>query len=102
MTRFDEIIHQPTRLRLMAALVTLEPREKVDFAYLRDVLKLSDGNLGAPLLQLEEARYIKVEKTFVGRKPRTFVSATHKGRGVFEEHVAALENIIRGSSGSRQ
>jgi DNA-binding MarR family transcriptional regulator len=93
---FDEVIHQPTRLRIMAALMALKPGDQVDFTYLRDVLKLSDGNVGAHLVKLEEVRYAKVEKTFVGRRPRTFISATHKGRAAFEEHVAALEEILRG------
>jgi len=51
--------------------------------------------LGAHLQTLEEAGYIKVEKTFVDRKPRTDVSVTTKGRARFEEHVAALREICR-------
>jgi DNA-binding MarR family transcriptional regulator len=97
MQGFDEIIHQPTRLRIMASLVTLDPGQKVDFTYLRDLLAVTDGNLGAHLLKLEEARYIKTEKTFVGRKPRTYVAASHKGRAAFDEHVAKLRQIINGA-----
>ncbi len=96
MAQFDETIHQPTRLRIMASLVTLEPGESVEFTSVRDLLSLSDGNLGAHLAKLEEAAYVKVDKRFVARKPRTFLSATTKGRCAFEEHVAALENIIHG------
>lgn len=98
MARFDEIIHQPTRLRIMAAVVTLELGDEADFGFLRDRLQLSDGNLGAHLLKLEEARYVKVRKAFIGRKPHTFVSATTKGRAAFEEHVAALRGIIDSGS----
>jgi len=94
MAEFNETIHQPVRLRIMAALVTLEPSDDVDFAYLRDLLEVTDGNLGAHLRKLEEAGYIAVSKTFVERKPRTFVSATPEGRRVFKEHVAALESIL--------
>jgi DNA-binding MarR family transcriptional regulator len=90
----DEVIHQSLRLQIMASLVTLDPREKVDFVYLRELLKASDGNLGAHLEKLEAARYVKIEKTFVARKPRTFISATAKGRAAFEEHVAALKRIL--------
>jgi len=91
----NEIIHQPVRLRIMASLVTLKPKEQVDFVYLRGLLKVTDGNLGAHLQKLEEARYVKVEKTFVLRKPRTFISATAKGRSAFREHVAALKSILQ-------
>lgn len=96
MAELNEIIHQPVRLRIMAALVTLEAGGEVDFTYLRDLLKVTDGNLGAHLHKLEEAGYIAVNKTFVDRKPRTFAGATALGREVFQEHVAALEAILKG------
>jgi len=95
MAALNETIHQPVRLRIMAALVTLEPTNEVDFSYLRDLLQVTDGNLGAHLRKLEEAGYIAVNKLFVERKPRTFVSATPAGRKVFHEHVAALESILK-------
>ena len=95
MAELNETIHQPVRLRIMAALVTLEPGNEVDFSYLRDLLQVTDGNLGAHLRKLEEAGYIAVNKTFIERKPRTFVAATAAGRKVFQEHVAALESILK-------
>jgi len=97
MAELDNIIHQPVRLQIMASLVALERGEQVDFIYLRKVLKLTDGNLGAHLTKLEVAGYIKIEKTFIARKPRTFINATGKGRDAFDEHTAALKQIIRGS-----
>ena len=96
MPEIDTIIHQPARLKIMASLMTLEPGEQVDFVYLRKILKLTDGNLGAHLTKLENAGYIKIEKTFIARKPRTFINATGKGRDAFEDHIAALEAIIHG------
>jgi len=95
MAELNEIIHQPVRLRIMATLVTLEQNDEVDFTYLRDLLDVTDGNLGAHLRKLEEAGYITVNKTFVERKPRTYVFATAEGRKVFQEHVAALESILK-------
>jgi len=97
MPELNEIIHQSVRLRIMAALVTLAPDNEVEFTYLRDLLEVTDGNLGAHLRKLEEAGYIHLTKLFVERKPRTFVSATKKGRKVFEEHVEALETILKGN-----
>ena len=96
MAELNETIHQPVRLRIMATLVTLEQNDEVDFIYLRDLLDATDGNLGAHLRRLEEAGYITISKTFVERKPRTYVSATAEGRRVFQEHVAALESILKG------
>lgn len=95
MAELNETIHQPVRLRIMAALVTLAPNEEVDFTYLRGLLEVTDGNLGAHLRKLEEVGYITINKTFVDRKPRTYVSATAEGRKVFSEHVAALESILK-------
>jgi DNA-binding MarR family transcriptional regulator len=95
MAELNETIHQPVRLRIMAALGTLEPGNEVDFTYLRELLEVTDGNLGAHLRKLEEAGYINVNKTFVERKPRTYVSATAEGRKAFQEHVTALESILK-------
>jgi DNA-binding MarR family transcriptional regulator len=94
MTELNEIIHQPVRLRIMAALVTLGPDEEVEFTYLRDLLEVTDGNLSAHLRRLEEAGYVALNKLFVQRKPRTFISATGEGRKAFDEHVEALESIL--------
>jgi DNA-binding MarR family transcriptional regulator len=96
MAELNALVHQAVRLRIMAALVTLEPTAEVDFTYLRDLLEVTDGNLGAHLRKLEEAGYIAISKVFEERKPRTYVSATQEGRQAFEEHVAALESILKG------
>jgi DNA-binding MarR family transcriptional regulator len=95
MAELNETIHQPVRLRVMAALVTLEPSDEVDFTYLRDLLEVTDGNLGAHLRKLEDAGCILVNKIFMERKPHTYVSATPEGRRVFQEHVKALESIFK-------
>jgi DNA-binding MarR family transcriptional regulator len=95
MAELNETIHQPVRLRIMAALVTLEAGNEVDFTYLRDLLDVTDGNLGAHLRKLEEAGYIAVNKLFVERKPHTYIAATVEGRKVFKEHVTALESILK-------
>ncbi|HXN45787.1 MAG TPA: transcriptional regulator [Bryobacteraceae bacterium] len=95
MAEIDPIIHAPARLRIMSALVALQPRIQLDFRTLGNTLNLTDGNLGAHLQTLEEAGYIKVDKSFVDRKPRTHLSATTRGRARFEDHVAALREICR-------
>ena len=93
MPELDKIIHSPARLKIMAALMALAPNDQLDFSTLGETLALTDGNLGAHLQTLEEAGYVKIEKTFVSRKPRTFVRATARGRGRFDEHVEALRKI---------
>lgn len=95
MAELNPLIHQSTRLRIMAALVSLDKGEKADFTFLRDLLGLTDGNLSIHIQRLEEAGYVAVEKTFVGRRPKTWIMATPEGRDAFAAHVDALEEIIR-------
>jgi DNA-binding MarR family transcriptional regulator len=79
----------------MAALAATGRNDKLDFTFLRNQLDLTDGNLGAHLLKLEEAGYIKVTKKFEGRKPRTLLHITGAGRDAFAAHVQALEELLR-------
>ena len=97
MAALNEVIHQPVRLRIMAALACFSTDTQASFNYLKDMLELTDGNLGAHLHKLEEAGYISITKTFVNKKPHTFIEATSAGRKAFSEHVAALEEILQGN-----
>ena len=93
----DPIIHQPTRLKLMASLVALGGDEVFDFPSLARFHRLTDGNLGAHLERLENAGYIEIRKRFQGKKPRTEVLATIKGRSAFSDHTNVLRRIIDGA-----
>jgi DNA-binding MarR family transcriptional regulator len=90
----DEIIHQSLRLRIMATLNALPPNELMEFTRLRAVLGATDGNLGAHLTTLENAGYVRVEKEFVARKPRTRAGITARGRTAFMRHVAYLRELL--------
>ncbi len=94
----DEVIHQPVRLKIMAALSALDPSEEgLDFTRLKNLTGATDGNLGAHLDQLARAGYVEATKAFVGRRPRTTVKATAPGRAAFARHVAFLKAIIAGA-----
>jgi DNA-binding MarR family transcriptional regulator len=90
----DEIIHQPTRLRIMATLNALRGESRLEFTELRRLLDITDGNLGAHLATLETAGYVQLDKDFVGRKPRTRASLTRAGRRAFAHHVQTLKDIL--------
>ena len=92
----DEIIHQSTRLRIVAALNALGVRERMEFSQLKALLDATDGNLATHLNVLEKAEYIEVEKDFVGRKPRTRVALSAKGRKALRAHVAYLRSVLDG------
>lgn len=78
----------------MASLSAIGSADQMDFRTLRDLLEFTDGNLGAHLVKLEDAGYVTVKKTFLGKKPRTLLSLTARGRAAFAEHVAALKGLL--------
>ena len=97
MAVLDGLIHQPTRLRIMASLVSLEEDEQMEFTALQDLLQLTPGNLSIHVQKLEQPGYVTVKKDFVKRRPKTWIAATAAGRDAFAQHVTALEAIVRGS-----
>jgi DNA-binding transcriptional ArsR family regulator len=90
----DEIVHQSTRLKIMAALNLLERGGALEFTRLKTIVSATDGNLGAHLDTLAKANYVEVEKLFVGRRPQTRIKATAIGRRAFRDHVAFLRSIL--------
>ena len=94
MSEFDKVIHQPLRLRIMAALMALEEDSQLNFVDLRKLLKATDGNLGAHLEKLEAAGYVATEKVFVDRKPCTWLSVTRKGADAYVDHVQFLRDVV--------
>jgi DNA-binding MarR family transcriptional regulator len=88
---FDELIHAPTRLSIIGLLAATE---WADFKYLRDSLGLSDSALSKQLTTLEDAGYVDIRKSFVGKRPRTSVRLSLRGRRAFAGHVAALQEIV--------
>ena len=95
----NDFIHQPLRLKIMAALNGLAARESMDFTRLRSVVEATDGNLGAHLSKLEDVGYITIEKNFIDKKPRTRVAMTREGRKALVTHVAYLRDILDGVGG---
>jgi DNA-binding MarR family transcriptional regulator len=95
MSNGDDIIHQAMRLKIMAALNALAPKQAaIEFTRLKVLVGATDGNLGAHLETLEKAGYIVVEKRFEDRKPQTRVRMSPAGRRAFAEHVAYLREIL--------
>lgn len=90
----DDVIHAPVRLSIMAALAAAE---KADFRFLRDTIEVSDSLLSKHLLTLEEAGYVHVKKTFVGKRARTWLSLTEQGRAAFTTYTDVLRRITEGT-----
>ena len=69
--------------------------ETYDFNSLKETLNVTDGNLASHLKALEEKGMIIVNKQFIGRKPNTSYSATQTGISDFQQHLKALEDLIK-------
>jgi DNA-binding MarR family transcriptional regulator len=89
---YDKIFENRVRLQIMSVLAA---NEEYDFNSLKELLDVTDGNLASNLKTLEKEEYISVEKSFVDRKPNTRYKRTTKGLKAFENHLIALENLIK-------
>ncbi|MBL7772858.1 MAG: transcriptional regulator [Chitinophagaceae bacterium] len=76
----------------MSALMV---NEEVSFNFLKELLNVTDGNLASHIKPLEEAKFIKVTKSFIGKKPNTTYSISKTGEKHFRNHLDALEEMIR-------
>lgn len=79
------------RLGIMSVLLT---KSETDFVGLKELLKVTDGNLASHLKALEKEKYIEVRKQFIGRKPNTKYVVTKAGKQAFKIHLNALEALI--------
>ena len=79
----DPLLHSQLRLAVISILLSVEEAE---FVYLREKTQATAGNLS-----------VQIEKSFVGKKPRTTCRITPVGRQAFENYVNALKDYIRGS-----
>lgn len=89
--KIDDVIHGRMRLGIMAYLVDAEVAE---FNELKALLQATQGNLSVHLRKLEEAGYVAIEKSFLGRKPLTRARITPAGRKAFATYLEALGKLI--------
>lgn len=80
------------RLGIMSVLMV---NNGVDFNTMKEWLELTNGNLASHIKALEGLNYIQSSKQFIGRKPNTQYSITDEGRTAFQDHLNALEQLIR-------
>jgi DNA-binding MarR family transcriptional regulator len=80
------------RLGIMSVLMV---NENADFTTLKELLGVTDGNLASHIKALETENYINVEKQFISKKPNTKYSITPLGKYAFQEHIGALEKLIK-------
>src|SRR5450432_4166156 len=88
----DPLLQHRSRLGTM---VLLSNTDAMSFTRLRDLLKETDGNLGAQLRKLEDAGYLTVKKLFADRKPISWYSLSTSGRKALRRHLNALQDVLR-------
>lgn len=93
--KLDELIHERVRLGVVSALAAAG---ELSFTELRDMLKVTDGNLSVHARVLEKAGYLKIEKAFVERRPRTTLRLSAKGREAFQRYIERLEELVKGGN----
>ena len=91
----DDLLLSKIRLGIIAELLT---SEWVAFSELARSLDVSQGNLGAHLTKLVDARYVEEQKSFVNRRPLTRYRLTSRGREAFVAHVQQLQSLLQASS----
>ena len=87
----DRTIHEPARLMIVAILSALA---EADFLYLLQASGLTKGNLSSHLSRLEEAGYVQIEKSFVGKSPRTLCRLTKTGQGALADYRRQMRAVI--------
>lgn len=92
--RLDPVIHLPVRFAIVAALSAVE---RAEFGFVRDAVEISDSLLSQHVTTLADAGYVRVQKKQAGRRSKTWLSLTPRGRTAFTEHLAILNQIAQAS-----
>ncbi len=87
----DRLIHEPARLALMSLLYVVEA---ADFVFLQGQTGLTGGNVSSHMSKLEEAGYVGVEKSFVGKRPQTVFRLTDPGRTAFRQYRDTMKGLL--------
>lgn len=91
-TNLNKAFENRIRLGIMSVLMV---NEDVDFKTMKELLNVSDGNLASHTSALEKAEYILITKRFIGKKPNTTYKITKNGKKAFQDHLTALEFLLR-------
>ncbi|MCB9202850.1 MAG: transcriptional regulator [Flavobacteriales bacterium] len=86
--KLNPLIHQELRLAILTLLVSVK---SADFTYIKEQTKATQGNLSIQIKKLQEAKYIKVTKTFVGNYPKTYCEVTELGKKSLEEYIKQIK-----------
>lgn len=89
--RLDPVIHQQTRLQILAALYR---NGRASFTDLRDGLELTAGNLATHVARLEEAGYVRGERALTRDGFEARYVLTERGAAAFDAYLAELRAML--------
>ena len=90
--KLNKVFDNRVRLGIMSLLVV---NDWMDFSTIKEMLAITDGQLASNIKALEKNEFIQVRKQFIGKKPNTSYSITVLGRNAFNEHLNALEALLK-------
>lgn len=90
---FDKVIHERARLLILIYLAGSNSQQ-VPFNELKENLELTSGNLSVQLTNLEQAGYIRIQKSFQNKKPVTNISLTPDGLTALKGYMLEMEGLI--------
>jgi len=93
----DRLIHEPARLVLVSNLYVVD---EADFVFLSRQTGLTAGNISSHMTRLETAGYVTINKTIVGKRPRTTYALTVEGRTAFEKYRNQVSSLLAAEEGS--
>jgi len=92
MENLSKVFESRIRLGVMSLLMV---NDTMDFNTIKQMLNVTDGNLASHISALEKNRLIKIKKKIIGKKTNTTYTATDRGRKEFNDHLGALEKLIK-------
>ncbi len=96
LTELNRVIHEPARLMIAMILSTAE---SADFLFLQRETGLTKGNLSAHLSKMEDAKYIKIQKTFKGKYPVTICKLTAAGQKALGDYRQLMDKALGNKRG---
>ena len=87
----DDLLHEPARLRLLAFLSVVK---RTDFTFLLKLSGLSRGNLSVQMSKLGDAKMVRIDKTFEGKRPRTIYQLTARGTNALRAYKKNMKTIL--------
>src|SRR5688572_33325441 len=90
--RLERVIHEKARLSILSSLSSR--KDGLAFNDLKELCKLTDGNLSRQLQILKDEGFVEIIKSAKGNRPLTIAQLTPSGRKRFLQYIDVLQNVV--------